>query len=1081
MNLPEVKQFRVDVSGKSPENLVPRERIPANDERSSVIIVPRHAPFFILSLQVYAVGNPNPLVKDEDYDFTSIDDELSEFSGAPIGWTIRKLKQNLPDLEITYQTLGTVPVLTKTTKSWYESASIDKRPVWFDQLVDRPEHYIPKLHGHDLEQGFYYFQRLVRFYEERLETLFGTSEMVPYRDWFLGQLSNLESYMIPFRTLMNYYVNQHYSHDEDPHRTTSRKVPGLDLIDPVKTATLRQVDAGESEELRTLTPHATRVINETGISVEDHVVPQFDRLTLVGKQNELNIDRVAYGLGDLKVSCWINEDGQGDGLAEFWDEKGPVINKIVNSNPLGLNSLFAKNQWKNTHVPFKLEGVNEPVTRMISGGNGKCHIVGTKDKWYCRVSGSHRKDLTPKVAELVVSGDFVSNWSLYQVTIAGDEVWLTRTSDYLKNPTLIWYVVKLSETGKAVLSEYTFSYKTLNDNTPRNDSGKVVLFPRGFTGGKYTSGDLVFSKGVDLEDIRQAITLLPAIINNELYVEFILPEAFTYNGVTRKYAHAHMAKCKVDNGSRKITLTYTDPKPRPYVQTDLLFRPVPDAASYFEQIACQFPVEMSTLSGAVVMMDREGFFGFGYGDKEEGNTFAYTFMPELYIVKDIGRFWYLDEGTPWSTDYRGTRLVKPVSSFNVNHPSGLQPYFGVTATSEKQQRTTMFKGWDSDGNRSWFVKSGYDGVDSKQVLGVNYSTSGFGGYITKADGMSGDLYAGVYLDDSGSEFFMSAVSSENEVNYLPMDCVVTGSGIKTYHYLKPTEEFLALFGVTPADKWTLLSGHYHGFPDVLYVDRLVGNEVRSIAHVFTLPDEVYTRVDAYYQKTPVTLLGKETINDHQNKVTSHTLRYGVTPVLIDGSEVTLHAGSVNVYKNSAGELTVSLSSKNQVGDVYVNVNLNTTLILNPQGAITHFDPVRADKHRKNTYLTKDLGWVDTSVEQQSVVKGLINLGEDRPNMPAVPTKAYTGNKLSSINTVLDTQYTTFYPPNIMLGEHQDLITLDWLSYDFRPLVPAAGEVNYSVIMEIGYQGPYLWVVKGNVINDGIVVIDTVTLNGNGIK
>ncbi|BAW98255.1 phage minor tail protein [Vibrio phage pTD1] len=1081
MNLPEIKQFRVDVSGKSPENNIPRERIPAADERSAIIVVPKHAPFFLESLDVYAVGNPNPLVKGEDYDFTSIDDELSEYAGAPVGWTIRKLKPNLPDLELTYQTLGTVPALTKTTKSWYESAAIDQRPVWFDQILERPEHWIPKLHGHDLASGFYYFQRLVRFYQERLDTLFGTSEMVPYRDWFLGQLSNLESYMIPYRTMMNYYTNKHYAHHDDPHRTTSRKVPGLDLIDPVKTATLREVDLGVSEQHRTLSAHAHRVIKAQGISVEDHVVPQFSKLALVGDTNHLRINRIATGLGDLKVSCWIGEDGKGYGLGEFWDEQGSAINHVVNPNPLDLNSLLAECQWKNTHIPFQLEGVNEPVTRMIPGGTGRCHIVGTKDRWYCRIAETHRSDLTPKVIELLVSGDFAENWSSYQMTVIDDHVWLTRTSDYLKNPTLIWYMVKLADVSQLALSEYTFSYKTLNDNTARNDSGKVLLFPRGFTGGKYTSGDMVFSKGVDLVDERQRIVLLPTFVDGLLHVEFILPEAFTYNGVTRRYSHAHMAKCQVNHATRKVTLTFTDTRSRPYVQTDLLFRPVPDANNYFEQIACQFPVTMGNLSGSVVMMDCEGFFGFGYAAPDEGSTYGYTFMPELYSVESIGRQWYLDVGTPWDTDRCGVRITKPVLPLDVNHPNGVQPYYGVMATSEKQGRTTLFKGWGVDGQRSWFVKTEFDDVGNRTVLGTAHQTPGFGGTITKVEGMDTDLCAGTYLSTMGTDFLMSVLSKTSKKPYLSLYSIVSNKGIKSQHYFKPTKAFLDLFGILPSDHWTFVSGRAHGFPDLMYVDRLVASEVRTTVHVFTMVDGVYSRVDEYLDYIPVTVLGAETLMSHTNKITTHTLPYGIKAALIPNPEVTLHAGSVNAYKDAQGVLTVVMCPKTQAGDEYEHVNLNSVLTVNANSTIQSLVSINGVKTPVNTYLTDELGWVNTDIPKQQQMKGLLNVGVTPPNLPSVPNKVSGNLPMAGLNTVLDTQHFTYYPPNISLGEHQQLIDLGWLNYDFRSLTPPQGEVTYTVVMETGYHGPYLWAVKGNVVNDGVVVVDTVTLNANGIK
>ncbi|UVD32131.1 putative minor tail protein [Vibrio phage phiKT1028] len=1092
MNLPEVKQFRLDVSGKSKENLIPRELVSANDELRKKIIVPRYAPFFILSVQVFAVGSPTPLVLDEDYDFISIDNELSEYAGAPVSWVLRKLKTDLPDLEITYQTMGTVPALTDTTKSWYTAAALDQRPVWFDQIMERPEQYIPQLHSHDLATGFYYFQRLVRYYQDRLDTLFGTSEMIPYRDWFLGQLSNLESYMLPFRTLLNYYTGKHYSHKKDPHGTTSRKVPGLELIDPVKTATLgdfKEKDVlimgmypakmGPTSSLRTVSGHATKLIEEAGLNPEDHTIPQFEERTFIGDETHLKTDRIAYGLGDLKVSCWVGRDGKGRGMAEFWDEKGSVINHIINHNPLGLSSSVHPNRWINTHKAFKADSLPYPATRMIPGGNAHGSVFFSDNQWYFL----RNRDATIYGFEepypLTPSNDFNINWKDYHLTVLGDNIWLTRTSDYTTKPTVVWYLIKTAA-GRATMESYTFVYNTVSDGAARSETAKVNLFSRGFQSGKYSSGDLVFSKGVDLVDLRQRITLLPAMIGGQLYVEFMLPESFKYNGETRHYTHSHMAKCIVNDTNRRITLQWTDTRPRPYIQTDLLFLPTPDANNYFEQVATPFPTSLSNHNASIVMMEEEGFFGFGYRDLVEGGTFSYTFMPQLYEVELSGRAWNLDGGSPWETGRCGARIVEDLPPLDVNHPGGLQPYCGVMAESEEDQRMTLLKSWNREGKRAWFVKTGYYNVRDKNILGAVYSTTGQSEEISEIRNMDNDLTAGSFIGPMGSRFFLTTLNSESDTDLAPVKAIVDAEAFHAFQYAQITDSFLSKFPRTPTQQWTLVIGKDFEMPNLLYIDDVLAGVAKTTVYSFSFNSAVFDRIDAYHGETPVTVLtDQDAITIHNSRVVQHNIPTGIRRALVENPEVGLHAGSINVYRNNQGVFTVSLNPKTRVGDVYEYVNLPTTVTLAADKTVSVLVSESYSHTYQNLHLTDRSGWMTTNIEQQTSVKGLLNPSTRHPSLPSIPGQLSV-DVMAPFHGLMNVDQKLYVPPNILVGEHRSLRPIDWLTYDFRSDVPASGTVEYDIYLCFGHEGPYLRKVPTDTFLGDAIHITMVTLDKNGI-
>lgn len=1114
MNLPEVKTFRLDISGKAKENRVPRETLQPHEMGDGSILVPRYAPFFIESVSVYPVNSNIPLVLNKDYDFVSIDHDLSELTGAAVTWFIRKLKPNLGNLDITYQTLGTVPLLTETTKYWYEAGAEDQRPIWFDQLQNKPQHWLPKLHGHDLRVGFYRFEDMVKVYQDRYETLFGESELIPYRDWFLGQLSNLESYITPFKELLKHYADTHINHKEDPHATKSTAIPGLDRIDNVRTATLDQTLEGTDDQLRVVPVGALEYINNLGPNVSDYkpfatlnpkIVSLNDKLPNFGIEIDVGIKTPNY-------SVWVDRAGKGEGVGMFYAPKGTVLNWVRNVNPYNRRDVAELNQWVNTHAPFELydpSGEPEIMDRMIPGGNGRALIVGSSlsKNWFLVDTKNGAESFTWDVTKLIGTEDLEDTWMNYRVMPLKDGVWLTTTADLMSRPKVYVLAMRYQHVanGEVQLVNFKFTYKHLNSFDNKNSNGYIELFARTFdTDGKYLGGDIQLSHPVELVDQPNRIVVMPLELNGELHLEFILAECFRNGKATRRYRHRHLAKVNIHATLNQVSLTWVNRTARPTIDVKTLFGDNPSSLSvYWNEYTVRFPYELCTVYSSLVRLPFEGYMGFGFTDLIQGDTFSTTLIPENYLVRPNGREYHLEGGSEWVEDHRsGVRMVSN-TRLDTGHPKGIQPYLGAFVETLDNNVMGLVKGWDRAEGLSWFSKTGLGRVRAVPYDEAYVWSREPNNQIQRLTGLIPDQLVGNYVvardledetdtDNVGNMFLCIGGNTvpRLRVNYpehlLPLDGNILPEEFITGVYAGVDPSWLTQFGWDDTKfYWHVIMGASEGFPNVLTMDYQKGDKLVTEAIVFTFEPATLDRRDLVLDGSRVVMLTDEdVVTIHSRKEIEHTLPDHIEMVKVKELVPKTHTGVVNVLKTLDGNYNISIAPNNQFGDALDYVTLPVLITVDGKtNEITNGVSESYGRTHGVISLSRARGWSVTSFPNQLDYAGLLNAGEPAEGLyeSMMAVLGDTKTKVGLMDIVVQDEWRVFVTSEFYFVIEDRCYLIDRLETNLRDYKPYFGTVNIFGYLGLGPQGPYLITRKGTISGEANeVLVFTAVVSPDGV-
>lgn len=206
MNLPNIKEYRFDYSGEARENYVHEERLTApQDGNKNFIFAPRHAPFYMTSILI-TDKNGKLLIEDTDYEFVNLMGRLTERTAKPVGSLIKLLKP-YPEVLASYQVVGSDSIIDQSIINLIWAGINDDRPMYFENLRNRPLVYRPKLHGHDLRHDVNGFTDvndcLLRLFNLNLE------EGNPLKQRAMNGLNTLRHYMALYRQSIQTYIDNH--------------------------------------------------------------------------------------------------------------------------------------------------------------------------------------------------------------------------------------------------------------------------------------------------------------------------------------------------------------------------------------------------------------------------------------------------------------------------------------------------------------------------------------------------------------------------------------------------------------------------------------------------------------------------------------------------------------------------------------------------------------------------------------------------------------------------------------------------------------------------------------------------------
>lgn len=240
MNFPIVKEYRTDLKWTNPENDIKKEPILIPLGEKGRIIVPRHAPFFVESLALYA-ANGAPLILDKDYRVFRLMPRLTELTAQEVSCMIEIMDDNITDVLVDYHTVGNFSLLDQSFIQLVESAVKDDRIILWENLLNKPVVFPPELHTHSLIYEVTSFQDMVDFLDKFLTNT--EKNLIEVRLEYYSNL--LTKYIVSYTATINTFLDNHKS-SYNAHGLTKAQV-GLSKVDNFATATPAQAVKARSD------------------------------------------------------------------------------------------------------------------------------------------------------------------------------------------------------------------------------------------------------------------------------------------------------------------------------------------------------------------------------------------------------------------------------------------------------------------------------------------------------------------------------------------------------------------------------------------------------------------------------------------------------------------------------------------------------------------------------------------------------------------------------------------------------------------------------------------------------------------
>lgn len=376
MNFPIVKEYRDDIRNVLIENKVKKEPFAVEAGKWTRIIVPVHAPFFVKSLEMFN-GNMEPLVPGEDYRIYSLMSGLTELTAKPVACFIELLKEDITEGFLSYDVVGEFSLFDSAFLQLALNAINDERPVWWDNLTNKPVVFRPKLHGHSLLYEVVAFTDTVKLIDGILGLLKSDSRTaieVKF-DHFLRLLNH---YIGVYKTELINYLTRHIN-AYDAHGLAKDQV-NLGLVDNFATAQGDEI-LQPRRDLH-LTPAGLRgIMGAYGFNSEELMPANQLPIAQFGNSNFIppSIDGSFEGLGGKSETAAIAMESDGS-LVFLWNRMDGRIDGLYYSvvqtpynNPRQLYT-----SYKYDHQRFRADGITPD--RIAAGSGDEVILVGDSRK-----------------------------------------------------------------------------------------------------------------------------------------------------------------------------------------------------------------------------------------------------------------------------------------------------------------------------------------------------------------------------------------------------------------------------------------------------------------------------------------------------------------------------------------------------------------------------------------------------------------------------------------------------------------------------------------------------------------------------
>ena len=422
MNFPQVHQYKFDIDGSNPENVITDEPITVEAGVWSRVFVPRHAPFFVDSLTV-TTKTGEPLVKDTDYQIFKIMGELTAYCATPVACMVELINPNLTDVKVSYKTVGEATLFDKTMYQLIIDCINDDRPVWWDNITNKPVVFPPQLHNHSWIYEICCFQDFVDLVTYFIEYVDSTNDEV------------LTSKITTYIDLVDYYTKMYgdmitrllerHKAAYNAHGLTDLQVQ-LENVDNFATATQQQA-LTERDDLHITPPSLKAIINEYGYDSNEYLVGDALPLSRYGSGTFIppSISGTFEGLGGVSECAAMCLEANGDVtyLVNHYDgQTEGIYFTTFKGYPNTLSATYSG--YKYIHPAIEAAGVSMTQVCMGSGGEALM-LYGGGRYWVGVTNGTldpskhvmTELDLTPIKA--VVDNAYVT-YTMFWVGLMGD-------------------------------------------------------------------------------------------------------------------------------------------------------------------------------------------------------------------------------------------------------------------------------------------------------------------------------------------------------------------------------------------------------------------------------------------------------------------------------------------------------------------------------------------------------------------------------------------------------------------------------------------------------------------------------------
>ena len=367
-------QYEFDMSGEHPDNLVIEEPLEIDPDSGTKIVVPNYGPCYAKGFKL-TLPNGQLLTKGVDYQFYSLMGELTKYTGKGVVGIIEILRPNTNKVLATYQTLGDTSFWDSSLIKMIINAATDNRPVYWENLHDKPLGFPSAVHGESFIYQLTSFTEFVNFINDFTQSITDQPHLVDVKVDHLAAL--IDSTINRYKLMLQDLVNAH-SGAYNAHGLTKASI-GLGNVDNYKTATLDQARIGESNRLH-LTPLGLKeIINEFGYDqsrlLESYSLP----MSMYGNRNFIppSIDGSYEAIGCVtnRAGFCIEEDGSLAVLSPRFDGKtaGLYFSQVTNfTDPATIKYSYTAVRYD--HIRLKNDGV--VATSIMGGSDFKAMIIG---------------------------------------------------------------------------------------------------------------------------------------------------------------------------------------------------------------------------------------------------------------------------------------------------------------------------------------------------------------------------------------------------------------------------------------------------------------------------------------------------------------------------------------------------------------------------------------------------------------------------------------------------------------------------------------------------------------------------------